>query len=408
MPVYQYQALDANGRTRKGTLEADTLKAARTAVRARELVPLEVKALQGDAAQRGSGLNRQLFVSKIFDSTTLAVWTRQLAGLVSAGLPVERALQALSEDAAPERQRQLVGALRSEVHAGSSFAKALQQHPREFTPIYTAVIAAGEQSGSLGMVLLRLADDLEAQQELKSKVTGAALYPAIVSLVAVAIVIFLLSYVVPQVAGVYAGSKRALPVLTTIMLAFSDLIRQWGWLLALLLLGGGLLLRQLLKGDAFRQRFDAWWLKLPVVGPLSCQYNAARFAGTLAMLSQAGVPILRALQAATATLSNRAMQVDAEDVIVLVREGAPLGSALSQKSRFPKLIGMFARLGEQTGQLGEMLGRVARQLSGEVQRRAMRLATVLEPLLIVGMGLVVMLIVLAVLMPIMELNQLTG
>ena len=206
----------------------------------------------------------------------------------------------------------------------------------------------------------------------------------------------------------YAGSKRALPLLTTVMLSFSDLIRQWGWLLALLLATGALLVQQLRKRDAFRQRMDAWLLRLPVLGGLICQYNAARFASTLAMLAQAGVPILKALQAAAATLSNRAMQVDAEDVIVLVREGAPVGSALSQKTRFPKLVGMFARLGEQTGQLGDMLGRVAKQLSAEVQRKAMRLATVLEPLLIVGMGVVVMLIVLAVLMPIMELNQLTG
>ena len=406
MPAYQYQALDDSGKTRKGTLEAETQKAARAALRQRGLVPLEVQALQ--AGTQGSGLNRPLFAGKAFDRTTLAVWTRQLAGLVAAGLPVERALHALSEDSAPERQRQLVTALRTEVHAGSSLAKALQQHPREFSSIYIAVIAAGEHSGHLGMVLQRLADDLEAQQELSSKVMGAALYPMIVSLVAVAIVVFLLSYVVPQVAGVYAGSKRALPLLTTVMLSFSDLIRQWGWLLALLLATGALLVQQLRKRDAFRQRMDAWLLRLPMLGGLIWQYNAARFASTLAMLAQAGVPILKALQAAAATLSNRAMQVDAEDVIVLVREGAPVGSALSQKTRFPKLVGMFARLGEQTGQLGDMLGRVAKQLSAEVQRKAMRLATVLEPLLIVGMGVVVMLIVLAVLMPIMELNQLTG
>ena len=193
MPAYQYQALDDSGKTRKGTLEAETQKAARAALRQRGLVPLEVQALQ--AGTQGSGLNRPLFAGTAFDRTTLAVWTRQLAGLVAAGLPVERALHALSEDSAPERQRQLVAALRTEVHAGSSLAKALQQHPREFSSIYIAVIAAGEHSGHLGMVLQRLADDLEAQQELSSKVMGAALYPMIVSLVAVAIVVFLLSYV---------------------------------------------------------------------------------------------------------------------------------------------------------------------------------------------------------------------
>ena len=408
MPVYQFQALDAQGRTRKGTLEADTLKAARAALRAQQLVPMQVQALNAEQLARGSGLNRALFVPKAFNSTALAVWTRQLAGLVSAGLPIERALLALAEESDNERQRQLVTALRSEVNAGSSFAKALQQHPREFSPIYTAVIAAGEHSGGLGAVLLSLADDLEAQQELRSKLIGASLYPGIVTLVAIVIVVFLLTYVVPQVANVFASSKRTLPLLTTLMLALSDFVRHWGWLLALLLAGGVTALVQLRKRDSFRQRLDALWLRLPVVGVLARNFNAARFAGTLAMLVQAGVPILKALQAASETLSNRAMQVDAEDAIVLVREGAPLASALAQKKRFPTLVSMFARLGEQTGQLPVMLGRAATQLGNEVQRRAIRLATILEPLLIVMMGLVVMLIVLAVLMPIIQLNQLTG
>ena len=408
MPVYQFQALDAQGRTRKGTLEADTLKAARTALRAQQLVPMDVQALNADQLARGSGLNRALFVPRAFNSTALAVWTRQLAGLVSAGLPIERALQALTEECDNERQRQLVTALRSEVNAGSSFAKALHQHPRDFSPIYTAVIAAGEHGGGLGAVLLSLADDLEAQQELRSKLIGASLYPGIVTLVAIVIVVFLLTYVVPQVANVFASSKRTLPLLTTLMLALSRFVRHWGWLLALLLAGGATALVQLRKRDRFRQRLDALWLRLPVVGLLARNFTAARFAGTLAMLVQAGVPILKALQAASETLSNRAMQVDAEDAIVLVREGAPLASALAQKKRFPTLVSMFARLGEQTGQLPAMLGRAATQLGNEVQRRAVRLATILEPLLIVMMGMVVMLIVLAVLMPIIQLNQLTG
>ena len=183
---------------------------------------------------------------------------------------------------------------------------------------------------------------------------------------------------------------------------------QAGELLALLVTGAATALVQLRKRDSFRQRFDALWLRLPVVGLLARNFNAARFAGTLAMLVQAGVPILKALQAASETLSNRAMQVDAEDAIVLVREGAPLASALAQKKRFPTLVSMFARLGEQTGQLPAMLGRAAKQLGNEVQRLAIRLATILEPLLIVMMGLVVMLIVLAVLMPIIQLNQLAN
>ena len=205
-------------------------------------------------------------------------------------------------------------------------------------------------------------------------------------------------------AGVYAGNKRALPGLTVAMLAISAFVREWGWLVLLAGAAGGALLAAALRGEAFRQRFDAAWLGLPLVGRVARGYNAARFASTLAMLANAGVPILKALQAAAETLANRALRADALAALVQVREGAPLASALAAKKRFPGLLAMFARLGEQTGQLPQMLDRAAKQLSGEVQRRAMALATLLEPLLIVVMGLVVMLIVLAVLMPIIQLN----
>ncbi|MGC3984044.1 MAG: type II secretion system inner membrane protein GspF [Pseudorhodoferax sp.] len=406
MPAYAFEAVDAEGATRKGVLEADTARSARSMLRAQALVPLAVEPVgAGQGAGEEAPRSRALFAGRIFRGTALAVWTRQLSGLVSAGLPLERALTALTEEAEDERQRHLLAGLRSEVNAGSSFAKALARHPREFTPIYTAVIGAGEQSGHLGLVLDRLAEDLETQQELKSRLIGAALYPAIVSLVAIVIVMFLVGYVVPQVANVFAGTKRALPVLTVVMLAISDVVRHHGWWIALLLLAGGVGLKLSLRAEAVRLRFDAMVLRLPLVGKLAAGYNAARFTSTLAMLAAAGVPILRALQAAAETLNNRAMRADALDALVAVREGAPLASALAQKKRFPGLVAMFARLGEQTGELPTMLQRAARQIGSEVQRRAMALATILEPLLIVAMGLIVMLIVLAVLMPIIQLNQ---
>jgi len=408
MPAYSFEALDAQGSLQKGLIDADTARAARSLLRARALVPILVEPAVAGAGEpaAGRGLNITLWGGRVFNATSLAVWTRQLAGLVAAGLPLERALAALAEEAEKEPQQRLLAALRSDVNAGSPFARVLSQHPREFSPTYTAVIAAGEQSGQLGAVLERLADDLEAREALKNKLVAASLYPAIVSLVAVVIVVFLVTYVVPQVAGVFAGSKRALPLLTVLMLALSDFVRHWGWLLLGLLLAGGTALVFARRQDALRLRMDTAWLRLPLVGRLARGYNAARFAGTLAMLAAAGVPILRALQTAAETLNNRALRSDALDALVLVREGAPLASALASKKRFPPLLSMFARLGEQTGQLPVMLQRAADQLSSEVQRRAMHLATVLEPLLIVGMGLIVMLIVLAVLMPIIQLNQL--
>jgi general secretion pathway protein F len=404
MPVYSFEALSAVGDTRKGVIEADSAKAARGQLRAQSLIPLKVEPVSAQANTSAAGPAPRR--KRVFNTTALTIWTRQLAGLVSSGLPLERALTSLSDEADQVPERELVATLRAEVNGGAPFGKALSQHPREFSDIYVAVIGAGEQSGNLGLVLERLADDLEDQQALKSKLIGAALYPAIVSLVAIVIVLFLVTYVVPQVAHVFAGSKRALPLLTVLMISISSFIRSYGWLLLVALGFVAVGARFALANAKIHERFDAALLNLPIIGKMSRSFNAARFASTLAMLTAAGVPILKALQAATQTLSNRAMRTDAQEVLVLVREGAPLASALAQKKRFPGLLAMFARLGEQTGQLPTLLQRAAKQLGTEVQRRAMQFATLLEPLLIVAMGLVVMLIVLAVLLPIIQLNQL--
>jgi general secretion pathway protein F len=401
MPAYRYEALDAAGKSRSGLVEADNAKAARSQVRGQGLVPMQVAPVAAAAAADGQGPR---FVRRVFSATTLSVWTRQLAGLVGSGLPLERSLTALADEAETTAQRELIAHLKSEVNAGSSFARAQASAPREFDEVYRAVVAAGEASGALGPVLNSLADDLEERQALRSKVLGAMLYPAIISVVAVLIVVFLVTYVVPQVANVFTSSKRSLPFLTVAMLWVSAFVREWGWLLLLGVTAGLTSFFTARRGDAFRERTDALLLRLPLVGRLARGYNAARFAGTLAMLAGAGVPILKALQAAAETVGNRAMRADALDALVQVREGAPLASALASKKRFPGLLAMFARLGEQTGTLPQMLQRAATQLSTEVQRRALGLATLLEPLLVVTMGVVVLVIVLAVLLPIIQVN----
>lgn len=402
MPAYRFEALDAAGKAQSGLLDADNARAARAQIRARNLVPLSVAPVGAPAAE---GTNAARFSRRVFNATGLAVWTRQLAGLVGSGLPLERALTALADEAEDDRQRELLVHLRSEVNAGSPFARALGTAPREFDEVYRAVVAAGEQSGALGAVLERLAQDLEDRQALRAKLLGAMLYPAIVSLIALVIVTFLVTYVVPQVATVFSNTKQALPLLTVVMMAISDFVRHWGWAVALGVVAGVSAFVFARRSAGFRERSDAAFLRLPLVGRLARGYNAARFAGTLAMLAGAGVPILKALQAAAETLGNRAMRADALDALVQVREGAPLASALAAKKRFPGLLAMFARLGEQTGQLPVMLQRAATQLGAEVQRRAMAVATVLEPLLIVAMGGVVMMIVLAVMLPIIQLNS---
>jgi len=402
MTAYKYEALDVAGKSATGIVEAESVRAARTQLRTQKLVPLALT--QVVVAETATGRGPR-FSRKAFTSSGLAVWTRQLSGLVAAGLPLERALTALADEAEEQRQRDLIAHLRSEVNAGATFARALATVPREFDDIFRAVVAAGEQSGALGAVLERLADDLEERQSLKGKLIGAMLYPVIVSVIACVIVGFLVTYVVPQVASVFANGKHALPFLTVAMLAISAFARQWGLLVIVGLVGLGALFNLAMRQPDFRRKFDAGFLNVPLAGRLARGYNAARFAGTLAMLAGAGVPILKALQAAAETLSNHALRADAMDALVQVREGAPLASALAAHKRFPGLLAMFARLGEQTGQLPVMLDRAARQLSNEVQRRAFALATLLEPLLIVAMGGVVMMIVLSVLLPIIQLNS---
>ena len=402
MPAYSYAALNAQGRTEQGVVVADSERAARSQLRTQALVPIKVLPVAAPQARPGDIV---LWSARVFSRTDLVVWTRQLASLVAAGLPLERALTALSEEAATPAQRDLVAQLRAEVNAGAPLAQALAMHPREFDELFVAVIGSGEQSGRLGQVLGQLANDLEAAHTMRSKLLAASLYPAIVSAVALLIVLFLLAYVVPQVAQVFTSTQRSLPWLTVAMLAISQWVQAlWLWLL-LLSVAGAVVLRVALRQPLFRQQFDNAWLRLPLVGRLSLGYNAARFASTLALLVGAGVPMLKALQTSAQTLSNRALRNDAMQAIELVREGAPLASALAHNKRLPSLLSMFARLGEQTGQLPQMLQHAADHLGSEVQRRALQLATVLEPLLIVVMGLVVMLIVLAVMLPIIQLNQ---
>ena len=402
MPAFSYEAINIEGETRKGVMDAESARAARNILRSQNWIPLSVELV---GQRNRSFADIELWRRKIFSSSALMIWTRQLASLVSAGLPLERALTSLVDEASTPKERDLVASLRAEVNAGNAFGSALGSHPNEFPELYIAVIASGEQTGRLGEVLERLANDLERAQSLKSKLLAASLYPAIVSLVALAIVIFLLSYVVPQVATVFVSSHHALPLLTVVMLGISKFVQDFGWVvlvMILILLSG---LNYALKNTSFKERFDAAWLKLPLLGKLSLGYNSARFASTLALLSAAGVPILKSLETAAQTLSNASLKVHALEALVLVREGAPLASALAQNSRMPGMLSMFARLGEQTGQLPQMLEKAAHHLGSEVERRAMNLATILEPLLIVIMGVVVLLIVLAVMLPIIQLNQ---
>ncbi|MEY1590666.1 type II secretion system inner membrane protein GspF [Burkholderia sp. Bmkn7] len=402
MSAFRYEAIDPTGRTLKGVLEADSARAGRSHLRTQGLTPLVVEL----AAQRLHGERHQrLSLGRKLSQREQAILTRQLASLLVAGLPLDESLSVLSEQAEREYLRELMASIRAEVVGGHSFANALGQHPRDFPDIYRALVAAGEHTGKLGIVLSRLADYIEQSNALKQKILLAFTYPGIVTLIAFGIVTFLLSYVVPQVANVFTSTKQQLPTLTVVMMALSDFVRHWWWASLAGMVAVVFAIRKVLSQEGPRLKFDHWLLTAPLAGKLVRGYNTVRFASTLGILTAAGVPILRALQAAGETLSNRAMRANVDDAIVRVREGSPLSRALAHTKTFPPVLVHLIRSGEATGDVTTMLDRASEGESRELERRTMFLTSLLEPLLILAMGGVVLVIVLAVMMPIIELNN---
>lgn len=404
MPAFRYEAVDAGGAASKGVVHADSPRAARSDLRARGLVPLAIDAITGQIDAAGKVRARR-FGDKL-STVELALFTRQLASLLEANLPLEQAFSALMEQAERVYMRDLIAAIRAEVMGGASLSDALAQHPRDFADIYRALVASGEQIGQLAGVLGRLADYIERRNALVQKIRLAFTYPAIVTVVAFAIVIFLLTYVVPQIVSVFANTKQQLPFLTVAMLAISGFVRNWGWLVAILVVALIYAWHSALKDPAIKLRWHRWLLTAPLYGRFERSLNTARFASTLAITTSSGVPILRALQTSRDTLSNVAMRQQVEEASNSVREGVSLARALSVHKHFPAMLIHMIRAGEVTGELPAMLDRAANVQEQDLERRAMTIAGLLEPALILAMGVVVLLIVLAVLMPIIEINQL--
>jgi general secretion pathway protein F len=403
MPAFRFDAVDRAGRAQRGVLEADSARAARGQLRAQGLTPLTVE--PAGSHTRGAR-HARLALGRKLSRRENALVTRQLASLLIAGLPLNEALQVLSDQAERDYVRELIAAIRAEVVAGQSLAGALSMHPRDFPEIYRALVSAGEHTGKLGVVLSRLADYTEQSNALRQKIQLAFTYPIVVTVVALGIVTFLLSYVVPQVVNVFTSTKQQLPFITIMMMALSDFVRHRWWVILLVVALTAWLVRRTLAIPGPRLAFDRWLLSAPVIGRIVRGYNTVRFSSTLGILTAAGVPILRALQAAGETLNNMAMRAHVDEAIVRVREGMPLSRALSATRTFPPVLVHLIRSGEATGDVTTMLDRAASGESMELERRTMFLTSLLEPLLILVMGGVVLTIVLAVMMPIIELNQL--
>jgi general secretion pathway protein F len=416
LTAFRYEAAEDSGRIRTGVVDADSPRLARAGLRQQGLTPLSVEALNasndaridpatGDAKSgsrraTSGGFRRRL------PTTERALLIRQLASLVTAGLPLAQAEK--------PRVRDLLAAIRGDVVSGMTLASAFARHPRDIPGLDRALIAAGEQSGDLGTVLMRLADHIERRNALKAKVTAAFVYPAIVTTVAVLVVTALLVYVVPQIVGVFAQTKQKLPFLTLALIGLSNFIRAWGWLVAIVLIAIAIATRRVLQRPGPKRAWHKRQLGLPLAGPLVRRADLARFSDTLAILVGAGVPILRALLAARDTMSNVVLRATVDEAIVRVREGASLSRALRPprgergdgSAHFPPVLLNLIASGEATGKLPDMLERAATSQSDELERRTLWLTSLLEPLLVLAMGAMVLLIVLAILMPIIDMNQL--
>ncbi|MGZ5079764.1 MAG: type II secretion system inner membrane protein GspF [Usitatibacter sp.] len=403
MPGFRYQAYNVEGKLHKGVLEADSARQARSLLRDQGLTPYRVEVIAANDPAAGARF-RPVGLS----STELTQLTRGLASLLEAGLTVEQAFNALIEQAENERTRQVLAALRGEVIAGNSVAKALASFPNVFSELYRTLVAAGESSGQLSRVLTKLSDYLEDRQQLRAKLSLALIYPSIVTAVALIVVGALLVYVLPQVVQVFQHAHQDLPLLTRALIALSVFL-QATWVLWLALAAAAAIgLRFALKRASSREAIHDFLWRAPVIGRVLRHLDAARLAATLSILVGSRVPILQALDAGTGVMTLVPMRSALTTAARGVREGMPLARSLGATQAFPPVMVHLIASGEASGRLDEALERAARQQQNDIATRLAAFVALFEPAMILAMGGVVLVIVLAILLPIFQLNQLIG
>ncbi len=404
MAAFEYLALDPRGREQKGLIEADSPRQARQLLREKQWAPLEVKQAKSkeDVSRGGLSFGRGL------SARDLALVTRQLGTLVQAALPIEEALRAAAAQSTSAKIKSMLLAVRARVMEGHSLAAALREYPSAFPELYRATVAAGEHAGHLGLVLDQLADYTDQRQQSRQKIQLALLYPVILMVASLAIVVLLLGYVVPDVVKVFVNTGQELPALTRGLIATSDVVKNWGWLIVLGLIGAFLAMRAALRDPALRLRWHAFILRIPLIGRLSRATNTARFASTLAILTKSGVPLVEALSIAAAVIANLRIRERVVEAAQKVREGSSLTRALDATGEFPPMMLHMIASGEKSGELDQMLARTARNQENDLAAQVSLLVGLFEPFMLVFMGAVVLVIVLAILMPILSLNQLVG
>ena len=403
MGAFEYVALDASGREKKGVIEGDTPKTVRQSLRERSLTPLRVSEVAQKESTRQHGTMR---IGRSLASSELALVTRQLATLTQAGMPLDDALRAVGEQSEAAKTKSIILGVRAKVTEGHTLADSLGGFPQAFPVLYRATVEAGEQSGKLDRVLARLADYTETRQALTQRVKGALIYPVVLLVMSLAIIAFMLSYVVPKIVSVFTSTGAELPGLTQALITLSGFLREWWWLLGLGITGLAFGIWRLLKQPGPRRRYHRALLRMPVIGRITRGVNTARFMRTLSILSSSGVPVLESFRIASEVLINVPMREAAQEAALRIREGASISRSLDERKLFPPMAIHLISSGESSGKLDEMLERAAVNQEREMDSLITGLMAILEPMLIVFMGLAVLVIVLAILMPIFEINQL--
>lgn len=403
MAAFEFTALDPSGRERKGVLEGDTPRQVRQQLREQGLAPLAVAEVRSSEKHRAAS---RLSFQRGISATDLALITRQFATLVRSGLPIEEALQVVSRQTEKPRLRNMLMGVRARVMEGHTLATALRDFPHIFSDLYSATVSAGEQSGHLEVVLERLADYTETRQALRQKIMLALIYPVVVTGVAILVVTALLAFVVPQVVQVFENTGQQLPILTRLLIAVSGFIRDYGVLLLVILAVLGVMAASLLRRPAPKLRFHQLLLSLPLIARLVRSMNTARFMRTFSILTASGVPVIEAMRISAQVMSNLVMRAAVEEASRRVREGANLHKSLERSGYFPPIAIHLVASGETSGKLEQMLDRAAVSQEREIETLLAAILGLFEPLLILGMGGMVLVIVLAILLPIFDLNQL--
>jgi general secretion pathway protein F len=402
MGAFEYTAVDPSGRETRGVVEGDTPRHVRQLLRERRLLPLTVT----EVAEKEATRQQSFTFRRSMSAADLSLVTRQLATLVQSGLPLEEALLAVAEQTETPRVKSMLLGVRSKVMEGHTLADGLGDFPKAFPELFRATVAAGEQSGHLDAVLERLADYTESRQELRQKVQNAMIYPVVLTSLALLIVGGMLVYVVPKVVSVFANTGRELPVLTRVLIATSDFLREYGIFLAIAIAIVGWGVHRLLQKPGPRWTWHTMLLGMPLVGRLVRGFNTARFTRTLSILTGSGVPVLEALRISAEVVTNLPMRSAVEVAAARIREGAPIGKSLAVSGHFPPICIHLISSGEASGELETMLTRAASNQEKETDGLIAAMLGLMEPALIVTMGAIVLMIVLAILLPIFQLNQL--